>query len=97
MNIYKVRDNLLNTIRGKEAYLAAINKERTMVGLRDGEATALSAIAQFLAINLEELYGILNDVQVCCKQASDDSWERNPDRMGGQYTQEEIDRADRWI
>ena len=29
------------------------------------------------------------------RQASDVSWERNPDRMGGQFTQEEIDRASR--
>lgn len=29
------------------------------------------------------------------KQASDASWDRNPDRMGGQFTQEEIDRASR--
>ena len=82
MNIYKVRDNLINTIRGKEEYLAAIQKERTFVGLRDGEASALSAVAQFLAINLEELYSILNDVQECCKQAADDSW-IGVDRQGG--------------
>lgn len=29
------------------------------------------------------------------KQVSDYSWDRNPDRMGGQFTQEEIDRASR--
>ena len=29
------------------------------------------------------------------KTASDASWDRNPDRMGGQFTQEEIDRASR--
>ena len=27
------------------------------------------------------------------KRISDYSWERNPDRMGGQFTQEEIDRS----
>lgn len=29
------------------------------------------------------------------KRASDASWEHNPDRMGGMFTQEEIDRASR--
>ena len=29
------------------------------------------------------------------KTASDASWDRNPDRMGGQFTPEEIDRASR--
>lgn len=29
------------------------------------------------------------------KQVSDASWERNPDRMGGQFTQEEIDESRR--
>lgn len=27
------------------------------------------------------------------KQAIEDSWARNPDRSGGQFTQEEIDRS----
>lgn len=29
------------------------------------------------------------------EKAVEDSWTRNPDRMGGQFTQEEIDRASR--
>lgn len=30
------------------------------------------------------------------KQVSDQSWIINPDRMGGQFTQQEIDDANRW-
>ena len=30
------------------------------------------------------------------KQISDDSWITNPDRMGGQFTQDEIDNAGAW-
>ena len=46
MNIYTVRDNLKNTIAGKEQYLAGIHTELRFVGLRDGEAIALRATAE---------------------------------------------------
>jgi len=82
MNIYQVRDNLKQTIAGKEAYLFDIQKERTMVGLRDGEGMALSAVAQFLEININELKVILFDVEQCCEQYNLMSWEINPERMG---------------
>ena len=61
MNIQTVIANLLNTIEGKEAYLQVIQRERTMVGLRDGEGIALQAIAECLTINLKELNAILAD------------------------------------
>lgn len=93
MNIYTVRDNMKRTIAGKEEMLEAIQRERTMVGLRDGEHIALSTTAQFLSINIDELKRILADVELCCEKANIDSWEKNPDRMGGQFTQEEINRG----
>ncbi len=96
MNIHTVRDNLKNTIAGKEQYLLSIQKERTFVGLRDGEDMALKAVADFLTININELKVILFDVEKCCEQAALASWEQNPDRSGGQFTQEEIDNASRW-
>ncbi len=96
MNIYTVRDNLKNTIKGKEEYLAGIQKEMTFVGLRDGEFGALSAVSKFLEININELKVILNDVQECCKKATEQSWRDNPDRMGGQFTQDEIDNSTKW-
>jgi hypothetical protein len=96
MNIQTVASNLRNTIAGKEQYLLAIQKERTFVGLRDGEDIALKAVADFLTININELKVILFDVEKCCEKATIDSWEQNPDRTGGQFTQEEIDNASCW-
>ena len=99
MNIYTVRDNLKKTIAGKENYLLAIQQERTFVGLRDGEDIALRATADFLKVNIDELKRILQDVETCCEKATADTWALNPDRSGGQYTQDELydpNRTD-WI
>jgi hypothetical protein len=63
MNIQTVADNLKRTIAGKEEMLLSIQKERTMVGLRDGEGAVLQSIAQFLTINIDELKRILEDVE----------------------------------
>lgn len=30
------------------------------------------------------------------KEKVDDSWRSNPDRMGGQFTEEELNRIERW-
>lgn len=65
MNIQTVAENLRNTIAGKEQYLEAIQKERTFVGLRDGEDIALKTTAQFLKINIDELKRILQNVEQC--------------------------------
>ncbi len=82
VTIYQVRDNLKNTIKCKEEYLRSIQKEMTFVGLRDGEYGALSAVAKFLDININELKVILFDVEKCCEQHALMSWEINPERMG---------------
>ena len=82
MNIHTVAENLRKTIAGKEEYLLGIQKERTFVGLRDGEDLALSTTAKFLEININELKVILHDVEKCCEQYSLMSWEINPERMG---------------
>lgn len=96
MNIQTVASNLRNTIAGKENMLLAVQQERTFVGLRDGEDIALSTTAQFLKLNIDELKRILVDVEKCAEKATYDSWKENPDRSGGQFTQEEIDNANRW-
>ena len=77
MNIYTVRDNLIKTIAGKEAYLAQMREDIVKYN-----QTVNYTVAKYLEINLDELYGILNDVQECCKQATADSW-RGVDRQGG--------------
>ena len=84
MNIYTVRDNLKNTIAGKEKYLAEC--EKTLVYYEAGQCE--SAMIQFsttidlLKINIDELKRILQDVEQCCTQATAVSWELNPERMG---------------
>jgi len=96
MNMSTVAQNLRNTIAGKEQYLLEIQQERMCVGLRDGEDIALRTVAQFLEINITELKVILFDVEQCIAKDVEQSWRDNPDRMGGQFTQEEIDRSGGW-
>ena len=89
MNIHIVRDNLKNTIAGKEKMLESV---------REGGTTTVShTIIHMLNINIDELKKILADVEKCVEQANIDSWTTNPDRMGGQFTQDEIDNSGRWI
>ena len=94
MNIQMVIANLMNTIEGKEAYLASLNKRRIV------DKVAI----EFLEINIKELTAILAD---CMKvreadivadlerkqKAVEDSWRDSPDRMGGQFTQDEINNT----
>jgi hypothetical protein len=89
MNIQTVRDNLKNTIVGKEKYLAELRKKYDQTGVS-------SAVAEFLEINIAELRYILQDVESCVAKDVEQSWRDNPDRSGGQFTQEEIDNSNRW-
>ncbi len=68
MDVHTVAENLRNTIAGKEEMLYAVQRERTMVGLRDGEGIALQTTAQFLQINIDELKRILQDVEQCIEK-----------------------------
>ena len=72
MNIYTVRDNLCNTIAGKEALLTTLK----------GRRIPPESTIEFLEINIDELKKILADVEVCCTQATEASWALNPERMG---------------
>jgi hypothetical protein len=118
MNIQTVRDNLKNTIAGKEKYLAeckdALDKGITSTGVH----IAVDTTREFLEINIGELKRILQEVEQCVfdydelkadlkesngrvrqleRQASDDSWTTNPDRMGGGgWTAEELDPNRGW-
>lgn len=93
MNIYTVRDNLKNTIAGKERALPVYEHLAQKTG---AGAMAAHASAEFLKINIAELKRILQDVEACCEKASYDSWKTNPDRSGGAFTQDEIDNANAW-
>lgn len=94
MNIQTVRDNLIRTIKGKEAYLEEVIKARSLASR--GEDAALFATQEFLKLNIQELTKILRDVTHLCVEATEAEWVRNPDRMGGQFTQDEIDNAGAW-
>ena len=101
MNIYTVRDNLIRTIGNKEDYLSQTKVELRAIdelegaGAR-GQAMALQATVEFLKLNIKELSMILEDVKKCCEKATHDSWRENPDRSGGAFTDEEINRGNEW-
>lgn len=80
MSIYTVRDNVKNTIAGKELLLQNWNN-RTDAEWEESGTHKLS-MCKMLEINIDELKRILNDLEHCCIQASYDSWALNPERMG---------------
>ncbi len=99
MNIQTVTQNLRNTIAGKEKHLAGLQEcIRGLDALDDQGDTWFRATVtvEFLAINIDELKRILEDVEQCVAKDVEQSWRDNPDRMGGQFTQEEINNAGRW-
>lgn len=97
MNIYTVRDNLKNTIAGKEQLLEQY-KQASLIAVRNDtpDRITIGAMAGFLSTNIDELRRILADVEVCCTQATEASWATNPDRSSGAFTDEEIGRANEW-
>ncbi len=92
MNIYTVRDNLIRTIEGKEKHLDSLNSVLAGHHLTATERTVCATTAKFLEVNLDELRKILKDVTICCNQATEQRWLENPDRSGGQFTQDEINQ-----
>ena len=73
MNIYTVRDNLIQTIQGKEALLESYE---------NSTISEFRAVAGYIKINIAELKRILQDVRICCDQATEQSW-IGVDRQGG--------------
>jgi len=66
MNILTVRDNLVNTIFGKEQMLANLVIPITP----SPDRMAKEATALFLTINIAELKQILSDVEQCIEMES---------------------------
>ena len=94
MNIYTVRDNLKKTIEGKEKYLV---EQKENLQSEDPHVRMMAyPVSKMLELNINELKVILFDVEKCCEQYSLMSWEQNPDRSGGAYTDEEIRRSSEW-
>ena len=87
MNIQTVATNLRVTIAGKEELLTELK----------GRRIPPEVSIHYLEININELKRILEDVEQCAKQAADDSWVTNPDRMGGGgWSAEELDPNRGW-
>ena len=98
MNISTVAQNLRSSIASKEAMLER-SKARLSPRPVPDDVTwfTIKSTVQLLEINIDELQKILADVEVCCEQTVEQSWRLNPDRSGGQFTQDEIDSHGRWI
>lgn len=86
MDIYTVRDNLKNTIAGKEKLLA---KQWDNMAFGDpswqsdvAKQMAIKTTTEFLILNIDELKKILADVEICCEKALHDSWTISPEQMG---------------
>ena len=79
-SIYTIRDNLIKTIEGKQAYLEEVRQARLRGTER--EDIALFATQEFLKENIRELSVILKDVTECCVKATEASW-IGVDRQGG--------------
>ena len=92
MNLSTVITNLRNTIAGKEAFAEKLREEVN-------PSNHTKVLLGFLAVNLQELRAILDDLVECEVKGIEQSWRDNPDRMGGQFTQDEIYDMNRsgWI
>lgn len=95
MNLSTVITNLKNTIASKELLLEGTKRQIPAV-VELGRLRALQTTVEFLEINIDELKRILADVEQCVAKDVEQSWRENPDRMGGQFTQDEIDNASAW-
>ena len=98
MNIQTVRDNLRNTIAGKEGYLKALTDSRKAYDSRwePLKAAVNESTINFLEVNIDELKRVLQDVETCVAKDVEQSWRDNPDRSGGQFTQEEMRSGSEW-
>ena len=92
MNLQTVITNLRNTIAGKEMLLDTYKNP----SVNPYNKFAKEAMIDFLEVNIAELKRILADVEQCVAKDVEQSWRDNPDRSGGQFTQDEIDNANRW-
>ena len=96
MNIQTVAENLRNTIASKEMLLDTYKNP----SVNPYPKFVKEAMIDFLEVNIDELKKILADVEQCMADNKEFStwahWQANPDRSGGQFTEEEINRANEW-
>lgn len=65
MTIDKIRENLQNTIKGKEDLVLKMYRERGKI--TGAERIAVDAAIEFIELNVLELKKILKDVEECCE------------------------------
>ena len=94
MNLQTVITNLRNTIAGKEKFLEEV--KQAMLNTQGTSHHVAATTARFLEINIDELKRILDDLVEVSVKGINLSWQQNPDRSGGQFTEEEINRANEW-
>lgn len=87
MQLTTVISNLERTIKQKQEFLNEWSANPSEIS---------EVMCDLLVININELKRILADLEKVAKKSADKSWETNPDRMGGAFTQEEIDNATAW-
>ena len=94
MTLEQVIGNLERTIQGKRDLLS------DMTFYSGGFDLVGQATQQFVEVNVAELDRILQDLrkvqQAQRAEQAARSWEKNPDRMGGCYTFEEIAESRGW-
>ena len=91
MNIQTVAQNLRNTIAGKEALLAEWKSVKATL-----DPMMYQTLVPMLELNIDELNRILDDLVECQVTGINLTWQQNPDRSGGQFTQDEINRSGEW-
>ena len=96
MTLEQVIANLERTIQGKRELLNDMQYYSSR-----GDTYMPGVSETFVEANVAELDRILQDLRkVQTAQRADlaaGSWEKNPDRMGGCYTEEEIAASRGWI
>lgn len=106
MNIQTVANNLRATIAGKEDLLTNLKGKRippeVTINFLEINIAELKRILQDVEQCVEEFEVLKDDlaetngrVRQLERQASDDSWITNPDRMGGCYSEDEL-RNEGW-
>ena len=84
MNIQTVRDNLRNTIAGKEKMLADLYPNNYRAGnyLDEAELAVRMTTINFLQVNIRELKRILQDVEQCIPYREADDGVYGPEYQG---------------
>lgn len=73
MNIHKVRDNLEQTIYGKEIFMSALQDSLHLIS--DVSALAeLEMMLKMLELNIQDLRKILADLEKCSEKVEYDSF-----------------------